>query len=100
MPTRVPCRHNVTGILALGVSIQWTRSGPPDLTPLVAMFAAILIARFVIRVPLTLPRTLAAAAAGAAWAAAVGSWGFTMPTLAALATVGLLSVAVGHADTS
>jgi hypothetical protein len=81
----------MTGILGLGVSIQWTRSGSPDMTPLLAMIAAILVARFVIRLPLTGLRTLGAAAAGAAWAAAVGTWGFTLPTLCAVATVALLS---------
>jgi hypothetical protein len=86
----------MTGVLALGVSVHWTRSGPADFTPLLAMIGAILVVRFLIGMPLTALRTLAAAAAGAGWAAAVGSWGFALPTLAAVATVALLSATAGR----
>lgn len=80
----------------MGVSIQWARSGPADLTPLLAMIGAVLVLRFVIGLPLTLFLTILAAAAGAAWAAAVQSWGLALPTLAAVAAVGFLSWRTGR----
>jgi hypothetical protein len=87
-------------VLALGVSVHWARSGPADFTPLLAMIGAILILRFVIGVPLTLLRTLAGAAAGAAWAAAGATLGFAIPTLAALAAIAVLALAVGRTRSS
>jgi hypothetical protein len=86
----------MSGVVALGVSVEWARPGPADFTPLLAMGGAVLILRFVIRVPLTGLRTMMAAASGAMWAAAVGSWGFTFPTLVALAAVALLSATASH----
>jgi hypothetical protein len=73
--------------LALGVSIRWAHAGPADFTPLLAMIAAILVARFVVGVRLGAVSTLMAAGAGAAWAAAIPRWGVTVPTLLALAVV-------------
>jgi hypothetical protein len=87
-------------VLALGVSVHWARSGPADFTPLLALIGAILILRFVIGVPLTLLRTLAAAAAGAAWAAAGATLGFAIPTLAALAAIAVLALAVDRTRSS
>ena len=84
------------GVVALGVSMEWARPGPADFTPLLAMVGGVLILRFVIRVPLTGLRTMVAAASGAMWAAAVGSWGFALPTLVALGVVALLSATAGH----
>jgi hypothetical protein len=80
--------------LALGVSIRWAHAGPADFTPVLAILAAIIVARFVIRARLTLMTTFAAAAAGAAWAAALPQWGFTLPTLAAVLTVSALRLVV------
>jgi hypothetical protein len=90
----------MVGTLALGVSVNWARSGPADFTPLLAMIGAVLILRFVIGMPLTLVRTLAAAACGAAWAAAVATKGFTLPTLLALAAIAFLTAAGGRARSS
>jgi hypothetical protein len=87
----------MVGPLALGVSVQWARSGPADFTPLLAMLGAVLIVRFVIGIPLTLVRTLATAACGAAWAAAVVTRGLALPTLVALAAIALLAAAGGRA---
>lgn len=72
-------------VLGLGVSIRWAHSGPADFTPLVAMIAAILIARFVVGVRLGPVSTLMAAGVGAAWAAAIPRWGLALPTLLVLA---------------
>jgi hypothetical protein len=75
------------GPLALGVSIRWSQAGPADFTPLLAMVAGILVARFVIGVRLGVVSTLMAVGAGAAWAAAIPRWGVTVPTLLVLAVV-------------
>jgi hypothetical protein len=83
--------------LALGVSIPWARSGPADFTPLLAMVAAVLVARFVVGVRLTLPVAVVAAAAGAAWAAAIPTFGTSVPTLAAITATALLRCRVGVA---
>jgi hypothetical protein len=83
--------------LALGVSVQWARSGPADFTPLLAMVGAILVVRFLIGIPLTLPRTLAAAAAGATWAALAATLGVAVPTLAAVVATAIVALAAGRA---
>jgi hypothetical protein len=70
--------------LALGVSIRWARTGPVDLTPLLAMLIAVLVTRFVFGVRLGAVTTVAAAATGAAWAAAIPRFGLSVPTLLAL----------------
>jgi hypothetical protein len=74
----------VSPLLALGVSIRWARAGPVDITPLLAMAAAVFVARFVFGMRLGPITTVAAAAAGAAWAAAVPQFGLSVPTLVAL----------------
>lgn len=71
-------------LLALGVSIRWARAGPVDLTPLLAMLAAVLVARFVVGVRLGALVTMLAAAVGAAWAATIPRFGLSVPTLIAL----------------
>ena len=75
------------GLFALGVSIRWSQAGPADFTPLLAMVAGILVARFVIGVRLGVVSTVLAVGAGAAWAAAIPGWGVTVPTLLVLAIV-------------
>jgi hypothetical protein len=77
-------------ILGLGVSIRWADAGPADFTPLVAMLAGVLVARFVIGLRLGALTTVAAAGAGAAWAAAVPRWGIAVPTLVVIGAVAAL----------
>jgi hypothetical protein len=88
------------GVLALGVSVPWARSGPPDFMPLLAIAGALVIVRFAIGIRLTPVRALATAAGGAAWAAAVGSVGFAVPTVIAIAVVACLLLAAGSARSS
>jgi hypothetical protein len=76
--------------LALGVSIRWAQPGPADFTPLVAMVAGVLMARFVIGLRLTVMTTVVAAGAGAGWAAAIEMWGVGGPTLVVMAAVAVL----------
>jgi hypothetical protein len=87
----------MTALLALGVSMRWAQPGPADFTPLLAILAAVLVARFVIGARLTMMTGFVAAAAGAAWAAALPRWGFTVPTLAAILAVSALRVWVDRA---
>jgi uncharacterized membrane protein YdjX (TVP38/TMEM64 family) len=88
------------GLLALGVSIRWAQPGPADFTPVVAMLAGVLVARFVIGLRLTVVTTVAAAAAGAGWAAAVATWGFSVPTLVLIAAVAVLRAVKDHRETA
>jgi hypothetical protein len=83
--------------LALGVSIRWAHAGPADFTPVLAIAAAVLVARFVIGARLTMMSLVIAAAGGAAWAAALPRWGFTVPTLAVILTVSALRFWVDRA---
>jgi hypothetical protein len=76
--------------LGLGVSVRWAAAGPADFTPLLAMLAAVLVARFVIRLRLTVMSTVVAAGIGAAWAAALELWGFSAPTLMVILLVAIL----------
>jgi hypothetical protein len=87
----------MTAALALGVSMRWAQPGPADFTPVLAIVAAILVARFVIGARLTMLTLVVAAAAGAAWAAAIPQWGFTAPTLAAVLAVSALRVWIDRA---
>jgi hypothetical protein len=71
--------------------------GAPDLSPVVAILSALLVARFLIWGRLT-PRTVAAAVAGGfLWTVAADRWGGPVPTLIALAVVWLLIRAVESA---
>jgi hypothetical protein len=73
--------------LALGVSIKWSPAGPADFTPLLAMMAAILVARFVAGIRLGPVSTVLAAGVGAAWAGAIPQWGLAVPTLIVIVLV-------------
>lgn len=73
--------------LALGVPVRWAEAGPADFTPLLAMLAAVLVARFVVGLRLGAVSTVMAAAAGAAWAAAIPQFGLGAPTLVAVAVM-------------
>jgi hypothetical protein len=77
-------------ILGLGVSIRWADAGPADLTPVVAMLAGVLMARFVVGLRLGVLVTVTAAGAGAAWAALVPRWGIAVPTLGVIVAVAAL----------
>jgi len=79
-------------VLALGVAIPWARSGPADFTPVLAVILAAVVIRFVLGFRLTLLPVSLAVLSGTLWAAATPHWGVTLPTLAALAGVGVLSV--------
>jgi len=72
----------MSSLLAYGMSIQ---PGPRhlDLTPVVAILAAILIVRFVIGLALTPPTLVGAAFAGALWAYLAEPLGVATPTLVA-----------------
>lgn len=86
--------------LALGVPLRWADAGPADVTPLLAILGAVLIARFVIGARLTILTVTLAAGAGAAWAAALTNWGFTIPTLMAVLVVSALRLWVGRATSA
>ncbi len=79
-------------ILALGVPIRWADAGPADFLPFIAMLAAVVIARFLLGVRMTVMTFVLSLAVGAAWASAVGRWGWTMPTLAAVMLMFSVSV--------
>lgn len=83
--------------LALGVPLRWADAGPADVTPLLAILGAVLIARFVIGARMTIMTATLAAAAGAAWAAALPRLGITIPSLMAVLMICALRVWVGRA---
>jgi hypothetical protein len=72
-------------LLAWGVPIDPTRSGPFDLTPLIAIVAALLVFRFVLQRPFTPLMVATAALTGSGWALGEEIWGPALPTLAAAA---------------
>ena len=83
----------MTSVLGYGVSV----SPAPrhlDLTPILAIIAAILIIRFVVGVRLTPMSSVLAAFAGALWAYLAQGWGFAVPSLAALVVTLSLRAAV------
>jgi hypothetical protein len=76
-------------VLAYGMSVP---PGPRhlDLTPLMAIVTAIVIARFLVGLKLT-PRTVASAAfVGALWAYLAEPWGLVAPSLLALLLIVVL----------
>lgn len=79
----------MSSLLAYGMSIQ---PGPRhlDLTPLVAILAAILIARFLVGLALTPPTVVGAAFAGALWAYLAEPWGIAAPSMAAFLLIVVL----------
>ncbi|MGH9247165.1 MAG: hypothetical protein ACRD29_23165 [Acidimicrobiales bacterium] len=83
--------------LALGGPAPWARAGPADLTPLVAMVAAVLILRFVVGVRLTVMTATLAVCAGALWASIIERWGVALPSAAAAVLLTGLRTAVGRA---
>lgn len=90
----------MVGMLGLGVAVRWADAGPADFTPLIAMVAALTIARFVLRIRLSVMTFMLTILAGALWAGAAAQWGFTVPTLAAILVIGSLSVLLPRAGTS
>jgi hypothetical protein len=62
------------------------------MAPLLAMVAAVLVARFVLGVRMTAMTFVMCLAIGAAWSSAVARWGWTIPSLAA--TLLMLAVSV------
>jgi len=88
-----------TSILAYGMSVQ---PGPRhlDLTPLTAIVASILIARFLIGLRLSPPTVVGAAFAGALWAYLAEPWGLVRPSMIALLLVIVLrrSIRLGGSE--
>ena len=83
--------------LAVGVPVRWTRGGPVDFVPLLALVAAVLVARFVIGARLTPVTFTVAATCGASWAWAIAVWGIELPSLAAVIATAVLTASVGRA---
>jgi hypothetical protein len=79
------------GLLAWGAPIDPTRHGPFDLTPVVAIAAALLIFRFVLRRPFTPLMVATAALAGSGWALGEEIWGPVLPTLLAVAITAVIT---------
>jgi len=76
----------VAGLLAYGTMMP--HSAPHgDLTPLVSIVVAILLARFVVRLPVTPMTGVLAAFAGSLWAALAQAWGIEPPSIVALVLV-------------
>jgi hypothetical protein len=76
----------VTGLLAYGMLMPHS---PPhgDLTPLVSIVVAILLARFVVGLPLTPMTGVLAAFGGSLWAALAQGWGIGPPSVVGLVLV-------------
>ncbi len=76
----------VAGLLAYGMLMPHS---PPhgDLTPLVSIVVAILLARFVVGLPLTPMTGVLAAFGGSLWAALAQGWGIEPPSVVALVFV-------------
>ena len=69
--------------IAVGGS-EWLPVSGFDLFPLLGVFGAILVVRFVLRLALTIPAIILAIVAGTGWAWSVESWGWPLATLAGL----------------
>jgi hypothetical protein len=76
-------------VLAYGMSVQ---PGPRhlDLTPLVAILAAIVIARFVVGLALSPPTIVGATFSGALWAYLAEPLGLAAPSVAAILLIVVL----------
>jgi len=79
----------MSAVLAYGMSVA---PGPRhlDLTPLVAIVTAIVIARFLVGLRLTPPTVAGAAFAGALWAFLAEPWGLLAPSSLALLLIVVL----------
>ena len=84
--------------LSLGAPIRWAHAGPLDLTPLMAIVAAVLVMRFVLGVGVTMMTFMLAATAGALWAYAAQTWGLVWPSAVAVAGTALLQAPVRRAQ--
>jgi hypothetical protein len=77
----------LTTLLALGVPVRWAGEGPADLTPVLGALAGVMVVRFLLGHRLTIITVTMAILGGTLWTAAIAEWGFSLPTLAALAVV-------------
>lgn len=82
-------------VLGYGMSIPPPELRHADLTPLIAMIAAILLVRFVVGIRLTPMSAVQAAFVGALWAYLAEPWGLVIPSALAVVVVALLRVHVG-----
>ena len=82
-------------LIAWGVGYR-PQNETGDWTPLVAILAALLIARFVVRRPLTPVSGAFAVFCGALWAYAAQRWGHSVAAIGAVAVVLATSAAAGR----
>ncbi len=83
----------MTVALAYGVPVEGVFSGPPDITPLVVSIAAVILARWIWG-RMTIPIFVAALLAGTLWSSAVAWMGLTIPAVAAVILIAVVTTIV------